>query len=216
MLLLLAALVVAAEFGTRWYLADRIERDVSARLGAPVSTEFGMTPVLWSLATDRSVETARLTSPGDATVPRIDVTGRDVRLVDGVVRAAAVEGTATLSGQQLTAAAAEGNPAGDSPVAGLTEVRSVVPDAAANLLRADVGGLAEVGVAPGVSGGALTLTPQETSVLGVPLPDGLFSGITGTVDSALESLPEGVEIDGARVVGDGLEVHLAGTDVVVR
>lgn len=216
LLLLLVGLVVAAEFGARWYLSDRAEREASAKLGAPVSVGFGSSPVLWDLATERAVDSVRLTSPGDATVPRIDVTGYSVSLVDGAIRAATADGTATLSGEQLAAAAAEGNPAEGSPVAGLTEVRAVRPDAPAGLLRADVGGVAEIGVVPGVSGGQLTLTPQETALLGFPLPDGLFSGITGTVDSTMASLPEGVVIEDARVVDDGLEVMLGGRDVVLR
>lgn len=207
---------MAAEFGTRWYLSDRAEREASARLGAPVTVEFGATPILWDLATTQAVDTVRLTSPGDATVPRIDVTGRSVRLVDGAILAATADGVATLSGAQLAAAAAEGNPAEGSPVAGLAEVRSVRPDAGSGLLRADIGGIAEIGVAPGVTDGRLTLTPQQTSLLGFPLPDGLFSGITATVDSTVASLPEGVVIEDARVVPDGLEVALGGKDVALR
>ncbi len=207
---------MAAEFGARWYLSDRAEREASAELGAPVSVGFGRTPILWDLASTRAIDTVRLTSPGAESVPRIDVTGRSVRLVDGTILAATADGTATLSGAQLAAAAAEGNPAGDSPVAGLTEVRSVLPDPQAGLLRADIGGIAEIGVAPGVDDGQLTLTPQQTSLLGLPLPDGLFSGITGTVDSTVASLPDGVVITGARVVPDGLEVVLAGAQVALR
>lgn len=213
LLLLLAGLVAAAEFGARWYLGDRIEREASDRLAAPVSAEFGPTPVLWTLAVDRSVDTVHVTSPGNATLARLDVTARGARLVDGAVRADSAAGTATVSEPQLVAAAAEGNPTTGSPVGGLTDVRSVRPDAAAGLLRADIGGFAEVGVVPGVTGGRLTLTPQETSVLGFPLPDGLFSGITAAVGTAVDALPEGVTIDGARVVDDGLEVHLGGRDV---
>ncbi|AVZ40683.1 MULTISPECIES: DUF2993 domain-containing protein [unclassified Dietzia] len=216
LLLLILGVAVAAEFGARWYLSDRAEREASARLGAPVSVGFGPTPILWDLATSRAVDTVRMTSPGDRDAPRIDVTGHSVSMADGSIVAASADGTATLSGDQLTAAAAEGNPAGDSPVAGLTEVRSVRPDAQAGLLRADIGGIAEIGVAPGVSGGRLTLTPEETGVLGLPLPDGVFSGITGTVDTTVASLPEGVSIHGARVVPDGLEVALVGTDVTLR
>ena len=216
LLLLLVGLVVAAEFGARWYLSERAESEASARLGAPVSVGFGSTPVLWDLATAQAVSTVHLTSPGDATVPRIDVTGNAVRLVDGGIRADTADGTATLSGEQLAAAAAQGNPAEGSPVAGLTEVRSVRPDPAAGLLRADIGGIAEIGVAPGVTDGQLTLAPQQTSLLGFELPGGLFSGITGTVDSTVASLPEGVVIEGARVVPEGLEVALGGRDVVLR
>ena len=146
LLLLLAGLVVAAEFGARWYLSDRAEREASAELGAPVSVEFGTSPVLWDLATQQAVGTVRLTSPGDATVPRIDVTGYSVSQVDGGIRAESADGTATLSADQLAAAAAEGNPAEGSPIAGMTEVRSVRPDAPAGLLRADIGGIAEIGV----------------------------------------------------------------------
>ena len=216
LLLLLVGLVVAAEFGARWYLSDRAEREASARLGAPVSVGFGSTPILWDLATRQAVGSVNLTSPGAETVPRIDVTGQTVRLIDGAIRADSATGTATLTGPQLAAAAAEGNPANDSPVAGLAEVRSVRPDAPAGLLRADIGGIAEIGVAPGVTDGQLTLTPEQTSLLGLTLPDGLFSGITGTVDSTVASLPEGVTIDGARVVEDGLEVRLGGRDVTLQ
>jgi hypothetical protein len=67
-----------------------------------------------------------------------------------------------------------------------------------------------------VNDGQLTLTPQQTSLLGFPLTDGLFSGITGTVDTTMASLPEGVVIEDARVVDDGLEVMLGGRDVVLR
>lgn len=207
---------MAAEFGARWYLADRAEREATARLGAPVSVGFGSKPILMDLATDRSVGTVHLTSPGNATVPRLDVTGHDVSLVDGAIRAATADGVATLSGEQLTAAAAQGNPAEGSPVAGLTEVRSVRPDVPAGLLRADIGGIAEIGVTPGVTDGQLTLTPEQTSLLGFPLPDGLFSGISGTVDSTVAALPEGVTITGTRVVDSGLEVDLSGRDVVLR
>lgn len=207
---------MAAEFGARWYLADRAEREATARLGAPVSVGFGSKPILMDLATDRSVGTVHLTSPGNATVPRLDVTGHDVSLVDGAIRAATADGVATLSGEQLTAAAAQGNPAEGSPVAGLAEVRSVRPDVPAGLLRADIGGIAEIGVTPGVTDGQLTLTPEQTSLLGFPLPDGLFSGISGTVDSTVAALPEGVTITGTRVVDSGLEVDLSGRDVVLR
>lgn len=216
LLLLLVGLVVAAEFGARWYLADRAESEATARLGAPVAVGFGSSPVLWDLATQRAVDTVRFTSPGNATVPRIDVTGRGVSLADGAVLAESADGVATLNGEQLATAAAQGNPAQDSPLAGVAEVRSVRPDAVAGLLLADVGGIAEIGVEPGVSDGRLTLTPQQTSVLGFPLPDGLFSGISGTVDSTVASLPEGVVIEDARVVDDGLEVALGGRDVVLR
>jgi len=216
LLLLLVGVAVAAEVGARWYLGDHVEQEVSQRIDAPVSAGFGMRPILPELALDRSVDSVRLTSPGNETVPRIDVTGRDVTLVDDVVHAATASGTATLNGPQLTAAAAAGNPGTGSPVAELSEVRSVHADPAAGLLRADIGGIAEIGVSPGVSGGQLTLTPEQTSLLGFDLPEGLFSGIAGTVDSTVSALPEGVGIDGARVVDDGLEVQLSGTDIALR
>lgn len=214
--LLLVGLVAAAEFGGRWFLADRAEQEVSSRLGAPVSVEFTGTSLVWDLITRRDVSSVRLTSPGSDTVPRLDVTGTGVSRVDGGVRVESADGTATLDAEQLTAAAARGNPAGDTPVAGLTEVRSVHPDPAAGLLRADIGGIAEIGVAPSVVDGALVLTPQQTALLGFELPGGLFSGITGTVDETMAALPEGVSIDAARVVDGGLEVGLTGTDVLLR
>ena len=214
--LLLVGLVAAAEFGGRWFLADRAEQEISSRLGAPVTVEFTGTSLVWDLITRRDVSSVRLTSPGSDTVPRLDVTGRAVSPVDGGVRVESADGTATLDAEQLTAAAARGNPAGDTPVAGLTEVRSVRPDPGAGLLRADIGGIAEIGVAPSVVDGALVLTPQQTALLGFELPGGLFSGITGTVDETMAALPEGVSLDAARVVEGGLEVGLTGTDVLLR
>lgn len=216
LLVLLVGLAVAAELGARWYLGDRVEREVSDRIGAPVSADFGTWPILPELALDRSVDSVHLTSPGNETVPRIDVTGRDVTLVDDVVHAATASGTATLNGPQLAAAAAAGDPGTASPAEGLSEVRSVHPDPVAGLLRADIGGIAEIGVSPGVTGGQLTLTPEQTALLGFPLPEGLFSGIAGTVDSTVAALPDGVGIDNALVVDDGLEVHLSGTDITLR
>lgn len=214
--LLLAGLLVAAEFGARWYLADRAERKASAQLGAPVSVEFTSTPLLWDLLTRQNVSSVQLTSPGSATVPRIDVTGDSVTMVDGGIRAASADGTAILDSDQLTAAAARGNPTEDTPLEGLAEVRSVHPDPPSGLLRADIGGIAEIGVAPSVMDGQLILTPQQGSLLGFDLPGGLFSGITGTVDDTMASLPDGVTIENTRVVEDGLEVGLAGRDVVLR
>lgn len=216
LLLLLVGIVVAAEFGARWYLSDRVEREATDRIGAEVSVGFGAMPILPGLLTEQAVDRIRITSPGNSTVPRIDVTGRQVTLVDGVANAATAAGTATLNSEQLVAAAAEGNPGNDSPLAGLSEVRSVQPDPASGLLRADIGGIAEIGVTPGVTDGQLTLTPQQSALLGFSLPEGLFSGISGTVDSTVASLPDGVEIDGTKVVEEGLEVHLKGTDVTLR
>lgn len=216
LLLLVAGIAVAAELGARWYLGDRVEQEASQQLDAPVSAKFPRAPILPGLVIDRAVDSVRLTSPGADTVPRLDVTGRTVTLVDGTVHAATAEGTATLNGEQLTALAAENAPGGGTPVENLSEVRSVHPDVGAGLLRADIGGIAEIGVAPGVTDGQLTLTPQQTALLGFPLPDGLFSPITGTVDSTVAALPDGVRIDDAHVVDDGLEVRLSGTDITFR
>ena len=63
--------------------------------------------------------------------------------------------------------------------------------------------------------GRLTLRPQQTALLGFPLPDGLFSGITAKVDSTVAQLPQGMVIEGARVVDQGLEVGLGGRDVTL-
>lgn len=218
LLLLLAVVAVgaAAEFGARWFLADRAEARASESLGAPVTVSFGGGLLLWDVVSTRSVGTVHVTSPGSDTVPQIDVTAHTVRLMDGGLTAATADGTATLDGDQLTAAAAAGNPTENSPLAGATEVRSVTPEPGNGLLSADIGGIVRVGVSPGVSNGALTLTPEQTTILGVSLPAGLFSGITATVDSAVASLPEGVSIEGARVTESGLEVSLGGRDVVIR
>lgn len=215
LLLLFAALVVAAEFGARWYLADRAEREVSPRIDAPVDISFGGGSLLWDLVTTASASSVHLTSPGSATTPALDLTGETVSLSGSTVLVETVHGTAVLNGQQLTAAAAQGAPGGDSPIAGLTEVRSVRPDVAAGLLHADIGGIAEIGVVPGVTDGRLTLRPQQTALLGFPLPDGLFSGITAKVDSTVAQLPQGMVIEGARVVDQGLEVGLGGRDVTL-
>lgn len=215
LVLVLVGLVAAAEVGARWYLSDRAEREFSEQVGAPASVSFGRGLLLWELVSTRAAESVHLTSPGSDTVPQLDVTGHSVSLVDGALHAATMDGTAVLDAQQLTAAA-QGDHSGGSPAAGLAEVRSVRPDAPAGLLRADIGGIAEIGVAPGVTDGQLTLRPEQTALLGFPLPDGLFSGITTVVDSTVDSLPQGVVIEGARVVPEGLEVSLGGRDVVLQ
>lgn len=214
-MLLLAALVVAAEFGARWFLADRAEREISTQIDAPVTVSFGGGSLLWDLATTRSASTVHLTSPGSATVPSLDLTGQTVSLSGSTVHVGTVHGTAVLNEQQMVAAAAQGAQESSAPIAGLTEIRSVRPDPAAGLLRADLGGLAEIGVMPGVMDGQLTLRPEQTALLGFPLPDGLFSGITAKVSSTVASLPQGMVIEGARVVDEGLEVTLGGSDVTV-
>ena len=188
---------------------------MAAHLDAPVDVSFGRGLLLWEVLTTRTADQVHLTSPGSETVPQLDVTGHSVSLVDGAIHAVGVDGTAVLNEQQLVAAA-QSDPVQDSPVAGLTEVRSVRPDVASGLLRADIGGIAEIGVSPGVMDGQLTLRPEQTALLGFPLPDGLFAGITTVVDSTVARLPQGVVIEGARVVDEGLEVSLGGRDVVLE
>lgn len=216
MLLLVVGVAVAAEVGTRWYLADEVEQRASERIEAPVEVDFPLVPILPGIVLDRSVDTVTLTSPGTGTSPRIDVTGHGVTMVDDVVRADTASGTVTLTGPQLATLATQNSPVGGGPLDQLSEIRSVTPDVQAGVLRADVGGIAEISVRPGVTDGRLTLTPQQTSLLGFSLPDGLFSGITGTVDSTVAALPDGVRIDDAVVVEQGLEVHLSGTDVTLQ
>lgn len=216
LVLLVVGLVAAAEVGLRWYLSDRAQKEVSAQIDAPVDISFGSGLLLWEVLTTRTAGSVHLTSPGSETVPQLDLTGHSVSLVGGELHVGSVDGTAVLDEQQLLAAAAQGDPAQNSPVAGLTEVRSVRPDAPAGLLRADIGGIAEIGVSPGVTDGQLTLRPEQTALLGFPLPDGLFSGITTVVDSTVAKLPQGVVIEGARVVDEGLEVTLGGRDVVLE
>ena len=216
LVLLVAGVVAAAEVGLRWYLADRAEKEVSAQIDAPVDVSFGSGLLVWEVLTTRTADQVHMTSPGSQTVPRLDVTGRSVSLVDGAVHVDTVAGTAVLDEQQLVSAAAQSDPAEGSPIAGLTEVRSVRPDAPAGLLRADIGGIAEIGVAPGVTDGQLTLRPEQTALLGIPLPGGLFSGITAQVDSTVATLPQGVVIEGARVVPEGLEVSLGGREVTLQ
>ncbi|MBB0968814.1 DUF2993 domain-containing protein [Dietzia aerolata] len=212
---LLVGLVAAAEFGVRWYLSDRAEKEVSAKIDAPASVSFGGGLLLWELLSTRSADTVHLTSPGSDTVPQLDVTASTVTLVDGAIHAAHVDGTAVLDEQQLVAAASQGEAAQNSPIAGMAEIRSVRPDPAAGLLRADIGGIAEIGVSPGVTDGQLTLRPEQTALLGFPLPDGLFAGITTVVDSTVAKLPDGMVIEGAQVVDQGLQVELGGQDVTL-
>ena len=214
LLLLLALLAVGAEFGARWFLADRIETRASQQLGAPVDISFGATPILPGLLLDRTVDSLHLSSPATAETPALEIDGAGARIAGETVTLDSVSGTATLTDAQLTEAAARKD--GDSgALAGLTAIRSVRADAAEGVRRADVGGVAEIGATPGVSGGRLTFSPQQTEILGLPLPDGLFGGITTIVDGTVDDLPAGVTIDGARVVDGGLQVHLAGTGVTV-
>ena len=214
LLLLLVLLAVGAEFGARWFLADRIENRASQRLEAPVDVTFGTSPVLPGLVTSRTLDSLHLSSPATAETPALEIDGAGARLDGDTVTLDSISGTATLTDAQLTEAATRGD-RGSGAVAELTAIRSVRADVAEGVLRADVGGVAEIGATPGVSDGRLTFSPQQTEILGLPLPDGLFSGITTIVDGTMDDLPAGVTIDGARVVDGGLEVHLSGTGVTV-
>lgn len=103
--------MAAAEFGTRWYLADRAEREVSVRIDAPADVSFGRGLLLWELISSRSGGEVHLTSPGsDTAKPQLDVTAHSVTLADGALHAETLDGTAVLDEQQMVAAAAQGGP----------------------------------------------------------------------------------------------------------
>lgn len=229
MIALIAVLAVAAllaglvglEFGLRNSIRNQIQQEVTASLGSPAQVELGARPVLLSYLT-RSLGSVRITtdgSPADGAAgpaPAIDITAEGVRSEGDLTYVDSLTGTAFVSEQAMATAAQQETVGGDSLLAGLVQVREIVADPAAGMLRVSISGLAEAVVTPRLVGGNLEMEPERASILGFQLPSSLLGGTISMMDSALAELPRGIELTGVRVVPGGMAVDLSGRDVVLE
>lgn len=219
LVLLLVVGLVGVELGLRNSIGERLQREASEALGSTAQVDIGPRPMLLSIFDD-TLGSVRITTDGQTPAgsgepaPAIDITAQGVREAGDRTLVESLAGTVFASDQMMTAAAQQ--EASETLLGGLVQVQSVTSDPGAGTLQVDLG-LAEATVTPRIApGGRLQMDPEQASVLGFPLPDGLLGGTVSMMDSTLAELPDGVEITGARVVEGGLVLDVAGTDVVLE
>jgi hypothetical protein len=212
--------LVGLEFGLRNSIKRQMSEEITTALGSPAQVELGARPVLLSYFSG-TLGTVRITtdgSPAEGSAgpgPRIDVRAAGIRTDGDVTHVDSLSGTAFVSDEAMTAAAATDQGSGDSLLGGLLQVQSIVSDPDTGTLRVSISGLAEAVVTPRLVGGNLEMKPEQASVFGFALPAGLLGGTVSMMDSTLAELPEGVELTGVRVVPGGMTVDLAGSGVVL-
>ena len=219
--ILVVVALVGLEFGLRNAIKQQMSEEIAAALGSPAEVELGASPVLLSYFTG-TLGSVRITTDGSPVegatgpAPAIDIRAEGVRSEGEVTHVESLTGTAFVSDEAMTAAAAEDRGTGDSMLGGLIQVQDIVSDPAAGTLRVSISGLAEAVVTPRLVGGALEMAPEQASLLGFPLPSELLGGAVSMMDSTLAEMPEGVQLTAVNVVPGGMTVDLAGTDVVLE
>ncbi|CAM2835312.1 LmeA family phospholipid-binding protein [Skermania piniformis] len=73
-----------------------------------------------------------------------------------------------------------------------------------------VGGLADLVVAPSVSGGTVQVNTRSAQVLGIGLPTDLVDGVAQTIATSLQTYPLGMTAQQIDVDTDGIHLKLAG------
>lgn len=213
--------LVGLELGLRNSIKQQMSEEVTTALGSPAEVELGARPVLLSYVSG-TLGSVRITTDGSPAAgatgpaPAIDIRAEGVSSEGDVTHVDSLTGTAFVSDETMTAAAADGQGTGDSLLGGLIQVQDVTSDPAAGALRVSISGLAEAVVTPRLTGGNLELAPEQASIFGFTLPAELLGGTISMMDSALADLPEGVELTGVHVVDGGMTVDLAGTDVTLE
>ena len=213
--------LIGLEFGLRNSIKQQMSEEVGTALGSTAVVELGARPVLLSYF-NGTLGSVRITTDGSAAesatgpAPAVDIRAEGVRSEGEVTHIASLTGTAFISDQAMTEAAAADQGAGDSMLSGLIQVQDIVSDPAAGTLRVSISGLAEAVVTPRLVGGNLEMQPEQASIFGFQLPSEILGGTISMMDSTLAELPEGVELTGVDVVPGGMTVDLAGQDVVLQ
>ena len=213
--------LVGLEFGLRNSIKDQMAQEITTSLGSPAQVELGATPVLLSYF-NGTLGSVRITTDGSAAegasgpAPAIDIRAEGVRSEGDVTHVDSLNGTAFVSDEAMTTAAAGEQVGGASMLGGLIQVQQITSDPASGTLRVSISGLAEAVVTPRLTNGDLEMQPEQASIFGFTLPPELLGGTISMMDSALAELPEGVELTGVHVVDGGMTVDLAGTDVVLE
>lgn len=219
--ILLVVGLIGVEFGLRNSIKQQMNQEISATLGSPAEVELGARPVLLSYFSG-TLGSVRITTDGSPAegatgpAPAIDIRAEGVRSEGEVTYVQSLTGTAFVSDEAMTAAAAADQGGGDSLLGGLIQVQDIVSDPAAGTLRVSISGLAEAVVTPRLVGGNLEMAPEQASIFGFELPAGLLGGAVSMMDSTLADMPEGVQFTAVNVVPGGMTVELAGSDVVLE
>lgn len=227
-LVVLAAL--AGELWARNKVSDDVSSQVGQSLGIESELEFGASPVLPALFTG-SIGSVDLVSDGtphpDADTnnpdvaamtqlqPRLDFNGEGVTIEDEALLIDALNGTITVNEESMVRVANYSISGGEGGglLEGLASVESISTDPAAGTLAISVGGIAEATVRPEVQDGRLLLEPEGGNLMGIPIPSELLGGLSGVLDSAVNTLPEGLVMAGVEVTESGMDVLVEGTDV---
>lgn len=213
--------LVGLEFGLRNSIKKQMSDEVATSLGSNAEVELGARPVLLSYF-NGTLGSVRITTDGAAAegatgpAPAVDIRAEGVRSEGDLTHIDTLTGTAFVSDEAMTAAAAADQGAGDSVLSGLIQVQDIVSDPAAGTLRVTISGLAEAVVTPRLVGGDLEMKPEQASIFGIQLPSEILGGTISMMDSTLAELPDGVELTGVNVVPGGMTVDLAGSDVVLE
>lgn len=218
LVVLLAVAVAVGEFLVRGQMEDKIAQAASSELGSP--TEASVNGLALPALVGGSVSSVDLHSDGGSgtgqIAPGIDVTLDDVVIEGESAQAGSLEGTVSLSTEDMLAAAQGAGESGGGFLDQFTQVQSITPDPGANALTVSIGGLAEMKLVPEVRDGALEFAPQDTQVFGIQIPENLLGGTISMVNETVDRLPDGVVIDAATVTDHGMDLQVSGQDVPLR
>ncbi|MEJ6549154.1 DUF2993 domain-containing protein [Corynebacterium sp. USCH3] len=96
---------------------------------------------------------------------------------------------------------------------GLIEVTGVTMNTDNDTMDLEItGGLATLSMSPVVEDGALNFTVDNLRILGMDLPESMVASLTDSLQQTVNDV-DGLQIQDARITGDGLSVTLHGTDV---
>jgi hypothetical protein len=207
------------EAGLRILLRHRISSGAQNVLGSGVDVGIGSRPALIDATTGR-IPTVTIRSDSAEVCNLSDVAAAvnlsDVRRKGGQAHASQVNAMITLSGANLSAAAAKVLSSSSSSVLASTALTltglKVQPDPAHQqlIMRLGPGGVFRIGE-------SVRLEPAPTTASGQAVPSSLIDRFIPKdgVSVKLDALPLGLEPTSARVTGAGLRItlHAGGTDL---
>jgi hypothetical protein len=238
LVVILALLAAAAEFGVRTYAKNTVVDEIRSsaqkngtELTEDPSVSFGASPLLLGLAQGK-IPSFNATIPSSLDVSYEDsdrsrpvVTGQPEMTIDAKDMAAdANDPTAgeitvdtTLPPEFLLAeirsSQSQAPEAGGGLLEGLIEVTGVQMNPDRNTMDLEItGGLATLSMTPVVENGALNFRVENLQILGMDLPESAVKSLTDSLQQTVNEL-EGLQIQKAEVTEDGLKVQLHGTDV---
>lgn len=243
--LILALLVVAAEFGVRAYLRDQMTSSLKAQAassGAAMETDpevsFGSSPVLLGLLTSK-IGHLDMTIPstlnveypdGDRSKPQVTgapemkIQGRDMKIDPNntdEMTFGELTMNVTMPPELMMAEASKAgdeNRGGDNnPLADMLTITDVVPNPDEQVLEFQIAqGLATMKMKPVIKDGGMTFEVDGAKLLGFDLPQQFTDAIRDSLAGEQQSIGGNMEFRDVRVTRDGLEVEMYGRDVNMR